>query len=489
KYLKKEGKISSLDHLKYRLWPWLVWLDSNLDIAYLKLFKKDYLLILDRCIVDHVAGFEYLGYITRGARKLLLKYALKPDLIIILDAPPTTLYERKRETHDYTIDFYEKQRNRYLDIAKELKAPIVKTDRNLGDSLNEIIVHMLLHLSKPEDIVLHIVSDPLNEFNVQKFGLLFKNLDKLNLRYIITEASRNNVEFPLYERLYRYYHNGYVKKALEIVEAKYNEFFHTLAEIVDIFNTAGINYVVFKTIPPYKYLPRDIDVVIDEKDKRKAIELLRSHGYMVSKKHFLHKEISLTKYGIDVDLHWRVWWMGYRILDENTILRNLTTRRLKSALGEITVSLPSPTHEFLLVVAHSILQHHYVTLGEVHYIRALIKNYDIDWNLVFKVAEEAGLLSSFVSLIAIVVAKDMLFYDGNIQEKVKEFLESHLKEHSLSLIEILKPVTWLSLRSLPLKNLLNLMDILLTYYRKIRFAITGTLPFNVPLKEISELAR
>jgi len=486
KFLKKDGNASPADHLKYKLWPFLVWLDSNLEIAYLKLFNRS-LIIFDRSIVDHLAGFEYLKYINRNTRNLLLKYSLKPGLIIVLDAPPEVMYERKKETHDYRLDFYREQRERYLDMAMELKVPIIRTDKSLDESLRETLQHILLRFGKKEDIVLHALSDPLGSSDGDSLSKLLKNIDwdELDLRYLIVEASKNNVEYPFYERLHSKLSNCIVRKALRVIELKYQKFLKVLTTVTELFEKSGIDYVVFKTISSYKYLPRDIDVLVGKEDFKKAMNLLVSKGFKLTKTHTMHKEISLVKNEVEIDLHLQIGWMGSRVIDENLILHNYSDYKV----GDTTVRIPNPTHEFLLLSAHAILQHHYVTLGEVHYARALIKNYDIDWDLVFSLACKHRFYKGLTSFILLVVSKDVLFYGANIEEKISNIYKPHLMTNpiALSFTEILKPVTWLGFRSLQLSNILNFMDMIITICRRLRHSLIGLLPYNEPLREILSL--
>jgi len=485
KFLRRESSLTRFDCLKYKLWPFLVWIDSNIEMLYLKLLKKDYLMLLDRSIVDHLTGFEYLKYIDKDMRNLLLRYSIKPNLIIVLDAPPEVMYERKRETHDYRLDFYREQRERYLDIATKLKAPIVRTDKPLNESLREILQYILLRLGKAEDIVLHVLSDPLDDLGVKNFSDFLKNIDwnSLDLGYLIIEASRNNVEFPFYERLHSRLDNNAVRRILRIVEIKHRKFLEVLKSVAELFEGSGIDYVVFKTIPPYKYLPRDIDILVDKKDLKKAINLLISKGFRLTKTHIIHKEVSLVKDDVEVDLHWQIGWMGNRVIDEISILRNSISYKLE----DINVRVPDPTHEFLLIATHSILQHHYITLGEVHYIRALIARHDIDYKFVLKLANERDLYTSLAFLLLIVVVKDSLFYRSSIRERIKN-INHHLKGRSVSLIKIMKPTIWIDFKSFSLPPTpLNYIDMALTVYRRLRYKLTNTLPYNAPLKDIIAL--
>jgi len=484
KFLRKEKSISKIDHLKYKFWPFFVWLDSNLEILYLKLIKRSNIIILDRCIIDHLAGFEYLKYISKNTRNLLIKYSIKPNPIIILDNLPEIMYKRKKKTHQYPLEFYERQRRRYLDIARKLGAPIIRTDISVEKSLRGIIKHILLQLTKPEDIILHILSDPFNDPSIENFSesISKKNIfERDKLGYIIMEASKNNVEFPVYERLSQCVNKDIIKRALRIAKSKYNTFRSVLSIIIDTFDNIGINYVIFKTLPPYKYLPRDIDILINEDDKKRVINALTSRGFKISKTHIIHKAISLTMNNFDLDLHWRVEWMGHKVIDESIILDNHYSYKL----DDIIVQIPDPSQEFLLVAAHSILQHHYMTLGELHYLRALIKKYKLDWDFIFEVAQRKCLWKKLTKCLASILIKDVLFYNSNIVKKLPENILSMISKTGISVSKhILEPVIWYDPIFLPISNIPSLIDSLLNLYRYLRYKVTKHLPYNEPLSEI-----
>ena len=213
------------------------------------------------------------------------------------------------------------------------------------------------------------------------------------------------------------------------------------------------------------------------------MNLLLSKGFKLTKTHILHKQISLRRNGIEVDLHWQIGWMGNRLIDENLILRNYSSCKV----GRIIVRIPNPTHELLLLLAHAILQHHYITLGETHYARALFKNHDIDWDSIFNISYKQRFYKGLIFLLSIIIAKDTLFYrtcltreNANIE---KFYLRTKLM--SIPLTDILKPVIWLNIGHLPPSNILNFFEMIITTYRKLRYDLVGSLPYNEPLKGIS----
>jgi thymidylate kinase len=70
-------------------------------------------IIFDRYIYDQVANAPS-NWVGRAYVRLLLKFAPKPDLAILLDADPEAALKRKPE---YPLDFLRRYRNSYLGLA------------------------------------------------------------------------------------------------------------------------------------------------------------------------------------------------------------------------------------------------------------------------------------------------------------------------------------------------------------------------------------
>ena len=122
----------------YKLWPYLVWADNVLRLIYLKIFKKNKLIIFDRYILDFLVSWEYFDYGTSKLRKLFLLFP-KPEISFIIDAPAKITFGRSRFDHKFPFTFYEIQRQRYLSLANTLNLKIILTTRPVDETLNEIL--------------------------------------------------------------------------------------------------------------------------------------------------------------------------------------------------------------------------------------------------------------------------------------------------------------------------------------------------------------
>jgi len=134
KFLKKGDRKKPFS---FKIWPFLVFLDCLLSYLQFKLSKRGKVVIFDRYFYDFLISYEYLGYSNWLLRKLFL-FLPKPDIAFVLDVAPKIAYERKKETHQDHLGFYEEQRERYLQLAEELEIKVVNTEKPLQETLEEV---------------------------------------------------------------------------------------------------------------------------------------------------------------------------------------------------------------------------------------------------------------------------------------------------------------------------------------------------------------
>ena len=148
---KNEFSVKRIYRRRFYFWPFLVWLDKLLQLTYFRLFHRNTVVILDRYIYDHYMTFKYLGYITNFTEWLYLKFP-QPDVAINLWIDAEIAYERKKDTHTFPIDFYQKQTERYLELAKKLRLKRIKTDQPSDQTIREIlcaIIKKAYQIDKP----------------------------------------------------------------------------------------------------------------------------------------------------------------------------------------------------------------------------------------------------------------------------------------------------------------------------------------------------
>jgi len=109
------------------LWPFLIYLDCW-GLYLVALWKsRNRVVFFDRYPYDYLISFEELGVSSMPVRKLFLWFP-KPNALFLFDASPEIAYERKKHDHAADLPHYERQRERYLALAKAKDIPVINTD-------------------------------------------------------------------------------------------------------------------------------------------------------------------------------------------------------------------------------------------------------------------------------------------------------------------------------------------------------------------------
>jgi hypothetical protein len=286
-------------------------------------------------------------------------------------------------------------------------------------------------------------------------------------------AAKNNVELLLCKNLLRHYVEvlpSQVKKKLseivEICEEKRKRIIDVMRVILEEFSKSGIQFIVFKTFPLFEYVPTDIDILVKQSDFEKACEILDK----VSKAKQVERA---TLWGIKkgvrfsisedliVDLHSKIIWGEKAISNADIFFRKV----LKEVDG-MRIFVPSTVDELKILTSHCIYQHEYITLSDNYWISSLVESTDdlqindLDRNELF--------------LIVIINIRNFIFGLNPLQLIDKIGKRSHVKI-KCSPEQLIKPTIFIqssaSIITEPLYSLIFL-------YRRLRFKVTGKLPFN-----------
>ncbi len=467
KFLKKE-KVEKIP-IYFKVWPLLVWFDLLLEYIWIKAFKRNRIVIMDRYAYDFLMSWEFLGYNTSFTKYLYLQFP-KPDIPVILEVSPQVAYDRKKDTHDQSLDFYHIQRERYLELADKLKIQTINTEKDMECSLNEVINEFrryFIDRIPNENKVLFLFTYPQFEKKLITDLRLKINWDSLDWEYILDIAAKSNVEYLLANNLIKECTSelpseikNRLQRVIEICENQKGKTIKTLRLLSKEFSKEKIDFIVFKTFPPFDYIPTDIDILVKRADLLKAEKLLKTvfqeEIFSMNHNAKTFKENNL----VPVDLHYEISWLKVKAVDERVIW----TRFRQVKIADLKINLPSIVDELDIVTAHSIFQHHYTTLGESYYMITLLRMLNNDSSLIEKD-------HAFRWLWSHALFREFLAYDGQ-----KECV--NLSEH-ITQLDIYDMVFFHPLMLVPKNNYYRFVDFLLHCYRKMRYSINGTLPYNM----------
>lgn len=202
------------------------------------------------------------------------------------------------------------------------------------------------------------------------------------IRFAINEAFKVNIDYPLICALMKHKskYEKYLQEIKKFLAHKFIEITRTTEFLLNEFGSAGIDFLVFKTVAPFKFYKDDIDIYVKEENFDIAFKILLDNEFKPSSQ--LKNTVHFDKNSfVQVDLHKKVNWgylgnsgLGPEMFDLSGFWEN---RINKEFFGNI-VNVPSLEFEILVLNAHSLFQHGYLTLGEILFIGEILRDKQID---------------------------------------------------------------------------------------------------------------
>jgi hypothetical protein len=151
-----------------------------------------------------------------------------------------------------------------------------------------------------------------------------------------------------------------------------------------------LEFLVFKSFPLYIAFKDDIDIYVNDLNTYNRFkELLQIEGFRLT--HAFDQECHLDKEGhAQVDMHTHISWdfIGRGGSGPILIDKNLLWKRKEILSWQHQEFLtPSVEDELLLVCAHALFQHRYVTLGEILHIGEFLRLKEVNLSYMFEVAK------------------------------------------------------------------------------------------------------
>lgn len=122
------------------LLPYIVWVDYFIFFNYLKVFKRNSVIIVDRYAFDYLNTWEELN-VSNKLVKFLYNILPKSDIAFYIDVDPEVAFKRfinrekrklsRRPKHNLSIDFYKRNRNIYKRILKDKKYKKINGNESL----------------------------------------------------------------------------------------------------------------------------------------------------------------------------------------------------------------------------------------------------------------------------------------------------------------------------------------------------------------------
>jgi thymidylate kinase len=327
----------------YTLWPILVWFDLLLQYVYYRIFKRRAVILLDRYPYDQYMSFKYLGVLTKFTGWLYLHFP-KPDMHLVLTVSPEIAYQRKKETHSYSISFYEKQTEEYLNLARILGSSVVNTNDNIDQTVIKVIANIFQNSRVSNEI-----------------------LKKANQNRLIFQRFR---EYELTTG-----HDGIQRAISKEYEYRLESFKRSLDCLCRIIQRSGVStYVLIKTIDDFHFIGNDIDVLVSPSDFEKLLgELTLNSGrygiseIMYDQRRDVGKMDVFPEEGMKLDIHSYIGWGNMIFVEfqdlvqfiENAKLFDIDCKVLNSQINSFIIALHAFEKDYLTLDEYLFLKQNF----------------------------------------------------------------------------------------------------------------------------------
>jgi thymidylate kinase len=345
-----EESLNKIRHKKkrsviYTLWPIVVWFDLLMQHVHYRIFKRRSVILLDRYPYDQYLSFKYLGILTKFTEWLYLHFP-KPDMHLVLTVSPEIAYERKKNTHPYSICFYEKQTEEYLNLARIVGTPVINTN----DALQQTVIKVIEKFFQSPRVS--------NEI-----------LNKANQNRVIFHRFREYALTSKYDRTQQA-----LSKEYEYRLESLRRSLRCMRRIID--GTGIRTYVLVKTIDDFHFIGNDIDVLVSPSDFEKLLSELipNSSRYDVSEiKYDQAKDVGkidvFPEGGMKLDIHSYIGWGNVIFFEFQDLVQFIENTKLFNV--EDCKVLNSQINSF--VIATHAFEKGYLTLDEFLFLK---KNFD-----------------------------------------------------------------------------------------------------------------
>jgi len=312
-------------------------------------------------------------------------------------------------------------------------------------------------------------------------------------RRIFHLASINGVEYFLSRNVLQMDRLGGVhsvaKRVRTACEEEIKRYHSTLAVVLEVFDRARIDFLCIKSLAHFDFVRDDVDLLFKDRDRwKQAVNLLLSEGWSVAG--IRDAQVHLHKPGfVELDCHWKVKWdaggaagIHCAMFDE----RGFWKRKRRVECGGLTVSVPCPEDDVLILLAHALFQHHYLTIGELVHVGELVRSWPrFDFGHLVRETTPYGWTRWVLAAMGLV----QWAYEKTWELEVSWDIgpagrKGHFRQENSVFFMTFPSLLRLCMavgnrhRGDPTHTGKMLLNLALSIYRKGRFLLSGRLPFN-----------
>ncbi len=156
------------------------------------------------------------------------------------------------------------------------------------------------------------------------------------------------------------------------LEERYRNIKNLINEIATIFSHNAIEYVIFKTLKPFPYIPSDIDILIEPVQLSKITTLLNYYNYTT----FIKDSLCFTmkKHYINVDLYLEPSVSDIPYLNRELLMKH----KIDTKINNITINKLADYAEFVAVMCHAFYKEQMFTLSDYYTLTILAESSNVN---------------------------------------------------------------------------------------------------------------
>lgn len=148
--------------------------------------------------------------------------------------------------------------------------------------------------------------------------------------------------------------------------------------------------ILVKTYKFIPYITHDLDILVSSKEELEGFRREHHPGKQDKfQKNYFRDDL------LRIDLHEDFYWQGFKFVDVKKVFES--TQTVEYFDREVTI--PSYTFEFLLNCAHILFEKRYITLQDFWYLKKLVDEEKVDWDVVEEQAKKYGWFGSLKILL------------------------------------------------------------------------------------------
>lgn len=214
------------------------------------------------------------------------------------------------------------------------------------------------------------------------------------LGFILQYAETNHLLFALASKLggRKYLSQSAAAKVNQILGDERKLFLERVSltkKAQKAFDKNNCPVILMKSFFPFPYTDYDVDCVAAQGDFSRCKKVLEENNFAMIKNRSYMREpfkrfFSVKDNRCFIHLHSKFSWDGVKYVQSKAVWKSKVDKEIDGT----TISVPSPTYDFLITAAHALFENKCVYMSDFMNIITLVESGQMDWDELLQMADE-----------------------------------------------------------------------------------------------------